>query len=97
MIVSLLNPSVEIREGYEGYTAVTEDGRVISGLLTDQDEHVVILREADGRDVVLPRTEIEELVRQPKSLMPDGLLKTLSDQDIRDLFAYLRSSQPLND
>lgn len=97
LIVSLVNPSVEIREGYEGYTAVTEDGRVISGLLTDQDEHVVILREADGRDVVLPRSEVEELVRQPKSLMPDGLLKTLSDQDIRDLFAYLRSTQPLND
>ena len=32
-----------------------------------------------------------------QSLMPEGILKTLSDQQIRDLFAYLRSTQPLAD
>jgi len=31
------------------------------------------------------------------SLMPEGLLTGLGDQQIRDLFAYLRSTQPLND
>lgn len=31
------------------------------------------------------------------SLMPEGLLANLSDQQVRDLFAYLRSTQPLND
>ena len=29
------------------------------------------------------------------ALMPEGLLQGLSDQEVRDLFAYLRSSQPL--
>jgi len=29
--------------------------------------------------------------------MPEGQLKDLSDQQLRDLFAYLRSAQPLND
>jgi hypothetical protein len=33
----------------------------------------------------------------PQSLMPEGQLKELSEQQIRDLFAYLRSTQPLND
>jgi len=32
-----------------------------------------------------------------KSLMPEGLLRDLTDQQVRDLFAYLRSTQPLND
>ena len=31
------------------------------------------------------------------SLMPEGLLAGLTDQQVRDLFAYLRSTQPLND
>jgi hypothetical protein len=31
------------------------------------------------------------------SLMPEGLLQGLSDQEVRDLFAYLRSGQPLNE
>ena len=33
----------------------------------------------------------------PSSIMPEGLLKDLSDQQVRDLFAYLRSTQPLID
>jgi hypothetical protein len=34
---------------------------------------------------------------QKKSLMPEGLLKELKEQQVRDLFAYLRSTQPLSD
>ncbi|MDQ3331242.1 MAG: c-type cytochrome, partial [Planctomycetota bacterium] len=90
-------PSAEIREGFENFVAITSDGRVISGLLVDQDEHVVVLREADGRTVLLRRNDLEELVKQRKSLMPDGLLDRLPDDELRDLFAYLRSSQPLNE
>ncbi len=90
-------PSAEIREGFENYVAVTSDGRVVSGLLVDQDEHVVVLREADGRAVLLERDDVEDLVKQQKSLMPDGLLDRMPADEVRDLFAYLRSSQPLNE
>lgn len=97
LIEAVTRPSAEIREGYERYTAATEDGRVIVGLLADKDRHVVILREADGRKVILPRNELDAIVQQKNSLMPERLLKNLSNQQIRDLFAYLRSSQPLNE
>lgn len=97
LLIAVTAPSAEVREGFETYVAVTDDGRVISGLLIDQDDHVVVIREADGRDVILERDGLEELVRQTKSLMPDGLLDQMSDQEVRDLFAYLRTSQPLND
>jgi hypothetical protein len=47
--------------------------------------------------VVLARKEIETMERASGSLMPEGLLEGLTDTQLRDLFAYLRSTQPLND
>jgi putative heme-binding domain-containing protein len=96
MLTNLVNPSVEIREGYENLLALTKDGRVVNGLLVDKDSQVTILRGADGQTITLPHDEIEELVPQKKSLMPEGILAPLADAEVRDLFAYLRSTQPLN-
>ncbi|HUY36198.1 MAG TPA: PVC-type heme-binding CxxCH protein [Pirellulales bacterium] len=97
MLVNIVNPSVEVREGFETYQAETDDGRVVIGFLVDRDNQVVVLRGADGQNVTLPHDQIEALVPQRKSLMPEGQLRELNDQQVRDLFAYLRSTQPLND
>jgi hypothetical protein len=53
------------------------------------------MRWLDGENVVLEQEEIEELAPVGRSLMPDGLLDDLSDQQIRDLFQFLRRSQPV--
>ncbi|HEY7428597.1 MAG TPA: PVC-type heme-binding CxxCH protein [Gemmataceae bacterium] len=97
MLLHVVNPSAEIREGYETYQVETKDGRLLSGLLVDKDNQVVILRGADGQSITVRQMQIEEMAAQKKSLMPEGLLKELSEQQVRDLFAYLRSTQPLND
>ncbi|HEY7153992.1 MAG TPA: PVC-type heme-binding CxxCH protein [Gemmataceae bacterium] len=97
MLLHVVNPSAEIREGFETYQVETKDGRLLSGLLVDKDNQVVVLRGADGQSVTVRQTQIEEMAAQKKSLMPEGLLKDLSEQQVRDLFAYLRSTQPLND
>ncbi len=97
LALQIVNPSLEIREGFETWLAVTEDGRVITGFLLDQDANVVVLRGADGQNVLVGRADLAEFERGRLSLMPAGLLRTLSPQQIRDLFAFLRLSQPLNE
>jgi len=97
LLLAIVNPSAEIREGFETYVALLEDGRIASGFLVDQDDHILVLRDADGRNQLLPRDEIEAVRQVPESVMPAGLLDGLGPQEIRDLFAYLRGSQPLND
>ncbi len=97
MLINIVNPSAEVREGFETYQALTEDGRIVTGFLVDRETQVVVLRGADGQNVTLAQSEIEELLPQRKSLMPEGVLRELNDQQIRDLFAYLRSTQPLSD
>ncbi len=96
ILMNIVNPSAEIREGFESYLVLTDEGRTASGFLFDQDNRVVVLRGVDGQNISIPRDQIEEMIPQKKSLMPEGLLKPLTPEQVRNLFAYLRSSQPLN-
>ncbi len=95
MLVNVINPSAEIREGYENYLVVTDDGRQLSGFIADRDNRVLVLRGVDGQSLTVSQEEIEDLRAIPRSVMPEGTLDKFSDQQIRDLFAYLRSTQPL--
>ena len=56
-----------------------------------------MIRSADGSIFTHAHMPIEDTVPQRKSLMPEGLLKDFTDQQVRNLFAYLRSTQPLNE
>jgi putative heme-binding domain-containing protein len=58
---------------------------------------VLVLRLADGQKVYLPREDVSQVSAAGVSLMPEGLLQGLGDKDVRDLLAYLRSGQPLNE
>ena len=95
MLVNVINPSLEIRAGFENVVIHTEDGLTLNGFITDQDNQVVVLKTVDGQSVIMPRDEIEEIVTIKRSLMPEGAVKDFSDQQLRDLFAYLRATQPL--
>ncbi len=97
MLLHIVNPSAEIREGFETLLVVTDDGRTATGFLVDRDSQVLVLRGSDGQNMTFTQNTIEETQPQRKSLMPEGLLKDYSDQQVRNLFAYLRSTQPLNE
>ncbi len=96
MLANIVNPNLEIREGFENYVLTTVDGRVLTGFLADKDQQVVIVRGADGQNSIVRQEDIEVMKAIPQSVMPEGTLKPLSEQQLRDLFGYLRSSQPVN-
>jgi putative heme-binding domain-containing protein len=95
MLMNIVNPSLEIREGFENNVVITADGRTMNGFVTDQDNRVVVLKQADGQSIVISRDEIEEMTAIRRSIMPEGLLKDYNPQQVRDLFAFLRATQPL--
>ena len=96
ILANIVNPSLEIREGFENHVVVTTDGRVVNGFLADKDSQVVLLRGTDGQNIILRHESIDEMIMSKVSIMPEGTLNALTAQQIRDLFAYLRSSQPVN-
>jgi putative heme-binding domain-containing protein len=97
MLLNVINPSAEIREGFENSVIVAKSGRMVTGIVAEKDARVVVVRTAEGQQVVLPKDDIESITVSGVSMMPEGLLDELSDQQVCDLFAYLRSGQPLNE
>jgi len=85
----IIDPSLEIREGYANYVLKTKDGRILVGVILEQSPQAVTLRDAANQKITLPRSSIDSLEATPVSLMPPGLLGGLDKDQLRDLFAYL--------
>ena len=75
LLLSIVNPSAEIREGYATCTITTRDGRSLVGFIADQDEKVVGLRGLDGQVATIARAQISTLALSGASLMPEGLAR----------------------
>ena len=91
---SILAPSAAISHNYETWTAITDDGRSFSGLLVSKTDEAVVIRGADGVDVSLVTADVEELVRQPISLMPADLATVLTEKELVDLVSWLATLKP---
>jgi len=96
LLTSIVDPNAEIRDGFRNHLVTTKDGRSLSGLLAEQSDAVLTLRTFGDTTFTIPRAEVKELRPAETSLMPEGLLAGLSDQEVRDFFAYLRIPQPIN-
>ena len=88
---SILAPSAAISHNYESYTLLTEDGRVVTGLLVSQTDKQVVLKTAEGVDVTTPTAAIDELARQPISLMPADIAVALTPEQLVDLVTWLET------
>jgi putative heme-binding domain-containing protein len=95
LVLNIVHPSAEIREGYEPFVVTTKAGATYTGFLARQDPERVVLRDLAGISVAVERGQLSALRGLGRSLMPEGLLAGLSDGELRDLFAYLRTTQPL--
>jgi putative heme-binding domain-containing protein len=87
---NIVYPSLEIREGFANYTARLQNGRVLIGMLESQSAQEVVLRDLAGQKTRLRLPDLAGLEASPVSLMPEGVLSGLSDQALRNLFAYLQ-------
>ena len=94
LTLAVLDPQRAIDPRYVGYTVTTNDGNIHTGILASETSSSVVLLAAEGKTVTLTRAEIEEMRSTGRSLMPEGLERELSPQDLADVFAYLRSLAP---
>ena len=94
MLLSIINPSAEIREGYENLTVATLDGQVITGFKIDENQRVLVIRSADGQSHAIEKDSIDQQRFNKLSVMPTGTLDDLTDDQLRDFFAFLTSTTP---
>lgn len=90
LLIAILDPNREAQPNYVGYTLLLNDGRTMTGLVISDTAAGILLRQPEGKEALVTREEIEQLKSTGMSLMPVGMEKVLSAQDIADLIALIR-------
>jgi putative heme-binding domain-containing protein len=97
LLANIIDPSAEVAKEYQLATLRLKDGRILSGNLVKDSRGVLVLRTQAGDQTILRRdlkadAKGEAAIERSKtSLMPEGQLQALTDEEARDLIAYLRS------
>jgi putative heme-binding domain-containing protein len=89
ILESLLEPSRKVDPKFATWYVETKDGLVHTGLLVERSESEIVIRDAQGRDARIDRGDVEQLIQQSQSLMPEQLLRDLSAAEAADLLAYV--------
>lgn len=97
LLSNIFDPNLVIGAGYRSCTVITDDGRALSGLLAEDSPERVVLKVQGGKVEIIPRNTIEEYKLSELSLMPEGIEKQLSRQEIADLMAYVILDKPPGD
>lgn len=90
LIVDIIDPNHRIDPQYIAYQVLTQDGQVLQGLLMTETAQAIVLKQSGGQQQTVLRSEIEQLKVGGKSLMPDGVEKEVTLQQMADLIEFLK-------
>jgi putative heme-binding domain-containing protein len=93
LLESLLSPSRRIEPKFAAYVAQSDEGTSATGVLVKRDAEEVVLRDAQGKEVVLRAAALQRLQPARTSLMPDGQMAGLTAQEAADLLEFLASQK----
>lgn len=99
---NVIDPSMSVLPEYTGttFTILGEDDglgaeeRVVNGFLLRETDAEIALVDSAGNEMTVPRDKVKSMVPMTLSVMPEGLLNGMSDQDIRDLFNFIQADTP---
>lgn len=94
LLIALLDPNREAQPAFINYTAQTVDGKVFTGIISAENAASVTLKRSEAKQDVLQRDQLETLASSGQSLMPEGLEKDLTKQQVADVLAFIKSLPP---
>ncbi len=90
LLNAILHPSEGISFGFEGWTLKLKDGSSVTGIIASKTETDIDLKLPGGSKQQLKTSQVQSIHQLKESMMPEGLYKTMSKQDLADLLAYLQ-------
>jgi putative heme-binding domain-containing protein len=90
LLSNVLDPSAVMAKEYTPSIILLADGRIVTGIVSEQDKNALTVVTAN-ETLTLPRAEIDQIERSNNSMMPDDILKPLTEPQVRSLVAYLAS------
>jgi putative membrane-bound dehydrogenase-like protein len=91
LLTQILDPNREAAQAFMQYAVAQHDGQVLAGMIAEESAAAVTLRKAENRTDVVLRENIAEMRNTGMSLMPEGLEKKLTPQDLADVIEYVRN------
>ncbi len=88
LLQNILDPSAAVAHEFQLVTLNMKDGRALSGFIRSRTDRIVVLQTL-AEAVSLSAADIAETEGSTLSLMPEGLLEPLGENDVRDLIGYL--------
>jgi len=92
LLTQIVDPNEFIRPEYVNHNVEMKDDRSLTGLIVEQSDSALTLLDAQNQRTVLNRADVKEITASATSLMPEGLLESLTPEQVRDLFSYLQSN-----
>ncbi|MEL7186937.1 MAG: PVC-type heme-binding CxxCH protein, partial [Pseudomonadota bacterium] len=97
LLENIITPSAVVADEYKMSMVVTDDGQVVSGMVAGEGAREIEMRAANSDEMIsTPRSQITDVERTELSMMPEGLLDHLSNEEVTNLIAYLQSLEPVN-
>lgn len=90
LLISILDPNREAQPNFTTYTIITNGGTIKSGIIATETATSITLRAAEGKEETILRSNIDELISNGLSLMPAGLEKEVTQQQMADLLAFIK-------
>ena len=91
LLLHTLVPNYEVYPAYQALSVETTDGRALSGRLIAETDHSITLRTAFGTDESILRSTITSFTSIGRSLMPEGLEQSMTEEEVSQLISYLKS------
>jgi putative membrane-bound dehydrogenase-like protein len=91
LLTDIVQPNRAVDGNYVSYSVLTADGLSYTGVIVSQSANSIKLRQPEGKEMMLLRSEIEELRSLGVSLMPDGLERNIGLQEMADLIAFVKN------
>lgn len=91
ILLNSVAPSFDVPDAYKTVRIITVNGRIVNGVLAEEDGTRIILKTAEDPRLVIAKEDIDERSVSPKSMMPDGQLDKMKKDEVVDLIKYLRT------
>jgi putative heme-binding domain-containing protein len=91
LLSDILNPNGAIDGNYLAYTVATRSGQILTGLIAAESASSLTLKRAEGQTDVILRQDVDEVRSTGASLMPEGLERNISIDEMSDLLTFLKN------
>lgn len=91
LLTNILDPNRAIDANFFSYTIITLDGVVHTGIISSDSGASITLTQPEGKTITVLKDEIDEMKSNGVSLMPVGLEKTITHQQMADLISFIKN------